>query len=162
MAVAARPEAPKPEPASEDDTPRASLEALSRLHQELAEQEAARIEKAATERRAEPVETPAEVVEARSLQLITAPEVVREVVEIHAEEPPKTSEDPRKPNYTTELFEISIKTFPPAKAALIAGEPFPSQIAPLLPRLKSLPVRLKVALAAGPDPALERPGPPQK
>ena len=149
VVIESRPETRKPEPASEDDTPRASLEALSRLHQEMAEQEAARIEEAEAERRAEPVETPAEVVEARSLQLIGAPEVVREVVEIQAEEAPKPSEDARKPNYTTELFEISIKTFPPAKAALIAGEPFPSQITPLLPHLKSLPLRPKVALATG-------------
>jgi hypothetical protein len=149
VVVQARPETRKPEPASEDDTPRASLEALSRLHQEMAEQEAARIEEAATERRADPLETPVEVVEARSLQLVAAPEVVRDVVEIQAEEAPRPSEDARKPNYTTELFEISIKTFPPAKAALIAGEPFPSQIAPLLPHLKSLPVRPKVALATG-------------
>src|ERR1700722_19782047 len=122
---AAEPVAPSEEASTEeeapteDNGPRASLEALSRLHQELVEQEAVH-----------EVAAPAEVVEATP-----------EIVELAAEEP--------KPKFISELFEFSLKTFPPAKAALIGGDAFPSNVAPLVPHLKVLPLRPKVALASG-------------
>src|SRR3984957_2883198 len=125
---AAEPVAPSEEgatedAATEDNGPRASLEALSRLHQELVEQEAVH-----------EVAAPAKVVEA-------TPEATPEIVELAAEEP--------KPKFISELFEFSLKTFPPAKAALIGGDAFPSNVAPLVPHLKVLPLRPKVALATG-------------
>jgi hypothetical protein len=139
------PEARAEETPAEDDGPRASLEALSRLHQELVEQEAVHIEDTTPQQPpAEPVEAPLEVVEAVAVQALDqpeAPQAAPEVVEIAAEEP--------KPKFATELFEIALKTFPPAKAALIGGDAYPSHIAPLLPHLKVLPLRPKVALATG-------------
>ncbi len=58
------------------------------------------------------------------------------------------AEEPRH-KFSTELFEIAIKTFQPAKPAPIGGEAFPSNAGPLLPNLKFLPLRPKVALATG-------------
>jgi hypothetical protein len=138
-------ETPTEEAPTDDDGPRASLEALSRLHQELVEQEAVQIEDATTTQPpAEPADAPVEVVEAVAVETLDQPEALpaaSEIVEISAEEP--------KPKFATELFEISLKTFPPAKAALIGGDAYPSHIAPLLPHLKVLPLRPKVALATG-------------
>ncbi|MGA2880138.1 MAG: hypothetical protein ABSG13_14420 [Bryobacteraceae bacterium] len=129
------------------DTPRASLEALSRLHQELVEQEAARVEEKAPELE----DTPVEVVKVVSVVVArpqTVPDEIAEagpaMVEIAVEQPEPAAQ---KPQLTTDLFELSIKTFPPAKAALIEGQAFPSHNAPLLPHLKSLPLRPKIALA---------------
>jgi hypothetical protein len=129
------------------DTPRASLEALSRLHQELVEQEAARVE----EKPPEPREVPVEVVRVVSVVVAQPQNVPEEVpaaasatVEIVVEQPEPAAP---KPQLASDLFELSIKTFPPAKPMLIAGEPFPSHNAPLLPHLKSLPLRPKIALA---------------
>jgi hypothetical protein len=117
---------------SVDNTPRASLEALSRLHQELVEKEAAT---APAEPPAEPVAPP--VAPARSEIVELAPEVVEPM----GEEPGG--------KFATDLFEIPIKLFPPAKPALIAGDAYPSHAAPLLPHLKFLPLRPKIAIATG-------------
>ena len=142
-------EAPNPEEAGEHDTPRASLQALSRLHQELAEEEARRTEEAApvgalTPEIVEsmPAAAPAQAMLGSGQGSTTA------VIEIAAEESGATTEE-TKPKYATELFEISIKTFAPAKPGLVGGEPLPSQTSPLLPQLKSLPLRPKMALATG-------------
>jgi hypothetical protein len=126
--------------ARQDDSPRASLEALTRLHQELVEQETTQ---------AEPVKAAVEIVEAVSVEVMDPPESIPdespeaepEAVEITAEE--------HRPRFATELFEISIKTFPPAKPAPIGGDALPSHVAPLLPQLKALPLRPKIALATG-------------
>jgi hypothetical protein len=147
---------------SNDDSPRASLEALSRLHHELVEQEAARIEEPPTESAPAPMEAAAEVVEAMPVQVIMPVEAVTsqnpapepQTVKIKAEEPTPAREalkptEAVRPKFTTELCDLSIRIFPPAKPALIAGEPFPSHIGPLMPHLKSLPLRPKVALAPG-------------
>jgi hypothetical protein len=138
-------EAPAEEAPTADDGPRASLEALSRLHQELVEQEAVHIEDVPPAAPpAEPAEAPVEVVAAVAVEAPDqreTPQAAAEIVELTAEE--------TKPKFATELFEISLKTFPPAKAALIGGDAYPSHIAPLLPHLKVLPLRPKVALATG-------------
>ncbi len=122
------------ESSSEGDGPRASLEALSRLHQELVEQEAARVQETVqpAEPLAEPIEVPVEVVDSL---------------------PDDSPQEESKPKFASELFDISIKTFPPAKPALIGGAPHPGNTAPLLPNLKFLPLRPKVALASGYVPA---------
>ncbi len=136
--------APIPEP---DSTPRASLEALSRLHQELAEQEAARKVAAPTEPSAEPItsipQATVEVVKAMPIKAIAAPAAAVE----------EKQEEALKPKYTIELSEISIRTFAPAKPAPMVGGPLPSHSAALLPHLRSLPLRPKVALAVGYVPA---------
>ena len=139
-------------PAAQADGPRASLEALSRLHQEIAEQEAAQAPQVV------PVEeaTPMEVAGAVAVEVVDRPDAVPdalpepphtglEIVEVTAEE--------SKPKFATDLFEISIKTFQPAKPVLIGGDAFPSNVAALLPHLKLLPLRPKVALATGYVPA---------
>jgi hypothetical protein len=134
--------------AAEDPSPRASLEALSRLHQELVEQEAAAAEAPVESVDAEPV---VEAGDAEAVEVIGLPETA-------AEEPDPAEEAP-KAKFTTELFEISVKTFPPAKPAVIGGDPVPGQTAPLLPHLKSLPLRPKVALASGYVPPSAAPAP---
>ena len=133
---------------SEDNTPRASLEALSRLHQELAEQEAARTDGGApTEPKAEPITSSphatVEVVRAMPIKAIAAPAAAVE----------EKQEEALQPKYTIELSEISLRTFAPAKPAPMAGGPLPSHSGPLLPHLRSLPLRPKVALAVGYVPA---------
>jgi hypothetical protein len=154
-----QPEMAVPEAPSNDYGPRSSLEALSRLHQELAEQEAARTAERSTASVAEIAEgMPLEVVAPAVIapaEAVTDPGLPAEpqMLEIQPEEPTpaeealKPAEETLRPNHSTELFEIAVRTFPPAKPALIAGEPFPSHIGPLLPHLKSLPLRPKVALA---------------
>jgi len=164
--------APETEPlnTAEDDSPRASLEALSRLHQELAEQEKTPTEEAPSGPPEEPIEAAqVEVVEAVPVE-VSAPEPVagegeeadRETAAISAEEAKPVEDTPKpaaealelfpeasKSKFATELFEISIRTFAPAKPALVGGDAVPSQVAPLLPHLKSLPLRPKIALAVG-------------
>jgi hypothetical protein len=145
-----------PEREAEDASPRASLEALSRLHQELVEQEAARTE---------PIEeAPVQVVPTEPVKVAPPPEAVTgENPEVEAPreeiapEQAQPQEEAAKPKYATELFEVPIRTFPPTKPALIGGDAFPSNTAPLLPHLKSLPLRPKVALANGYVPASNAP-----
>ena len=124
------------------DGPRASLKALSRLHQELVEQETALAPETLAEPPAEPGNVPVEVVDRASPvpeAIAETPVAGPEIVELTAEEP--------KPKLATDLFEISVKTFPPAKPVLVGGNAFPSNAGPLLPHLKFLPLRPKVALA---------------
>jgi hypothetical protein len=104
----------------EDDSPRASLEALSRLHQDLVQQE-----------EAAPEEPPA---------LVAEPVLVAEAA--------PNSGTPT-PGRATELLDIAIRMFPPAKPAPMQGASLASQSEPLLPHLKSLPLRPKVAVASG-------------
>jgi hypothetical protein len=109
----------------EDDSPRASLEALSRLHQDLTQEPA-------------PQRSPA---------------VVAEPVPAAEAEPPLGEPEPASgeptPRRATELLEIAIRMLPPAKPVPIEGAGLPSQSEPLLPHLKSLPLRPKVAVASG-------------
>jgi hypothetical protein len=155
----------------EHDTPRASLEALSRLHRELAEQEAAHVEPAPPEeeRSLEP-----EVVEVTAQPAVSAPDTVAEeirepkTIEIvadqsAAEEPiaeePTADQDTAKPKFTTELFQIPLRTFAPTKAAPVGAVPVPSSTSPLLPHMKALPLRPKVALASSYVPPSIAPAP---
>jgi hypothetical protein len=137
------PETEEPETTTEDNSPRASLDALSRLHQELAEHEATSLELKTQELPSEDAPAvdaaPLEVVQAAAVEVTAPPEP--EVVEAVAEAV--------KPKFITELFEVSIRTFPPAKPSLVGGDVLQSNVAPLLPHLNSLPLRPKVALAPG-------------
>ncbi len=132
------PSQPEAAEAGQDDSPRASLEALSRLHHELIEQEAARVPEAMETPSTEPAEAPVEIVEAAAIEPVSPPSAEAEMA----------AEEPRH-KFSTELFEIALKTFPPAKPSPIGGEAFPSNAGPLLPNLKFLPLRPKVALATG-------------
>ena len=139
--------------AAEDASPRASLEALSRLHQELREQELARsqpMEAAPAEEEVEDVieAVPVEVIAPPAPVADETPEATAETAEAAAEEI-DSPQEASKPRYATELFEIPIRTFAPGKAALAGGQAYPNQTAPLLPELKSLPLRPKVAVATG-------------
>ncbi len=112
----------------EEDSPRSSLEALSRLHQDLVQQEDA-----------EPMEAlpvTGVVIEDRDLPAGQTAD---------AEPPPGEP----TPGRATEFLDIPIRMFPPAKPAPIASVGLPSQSEPLLPHLKSLPLRPKVAVATG-------------
>jgi hypothetical protein len=136
-----------PSEAAEDDSPRASLEALSRLHQDLVHQEEVQEEQAAPAM-VEPELVAAELVEARAVPV--EPASVEE--ELPAGEP--------TPGRATDLLDVTIRMFPPAKPAPIAGVGLPGQTEPLLPNLKSLPLRPKMAIATGyvpPSAAAEQP-----
>ena len=145
---------------AESDTPRASLEALSRLHHELVQQETAR--EAITP--ADPPEAPVEDLSAVAVQVLDRPDAVPqdalleeaevpgdapEIVELAADEEAKHEAETSKARPAVDLFDISLKIFPPGKPALIGGDALPTNTAPLLPHLKSLPLRPKVALATG-------------
>jgi hypothetical protein len=129
---------PGPEKSAGDDRPRASLEALSRLHRELVEQEAAHAPRGNDTATADPPAEP------QTVEIAAAAEDLRS--EVEAPDPQAAASKPRP---MIELFEIPIKTFPPAKATLLEGLALPNNVAPLLPRLKLLPLRPKVALATG-------------
>ncbi len=119
----------EPEPVmAEDASPRASLEALSKLHQDLIHEEEAAPPEVVANAGEEPVPVVAQVVE-----------------------PPVSHETAAAPHArpATELVDLAIRIFPPAKPAPIAGAGLPSQSEPLLPHLKSLPLRPKVAVASG-------------
>jgi len=115
------------------DTPRSSLAALSRLHQELVEHDE--------------VTDAAEVIASPEPEPDAEPEAVAEIVEPEAQEI-EAGETP-KPKFTTDLFEIPIKTFQPGKAALMGGDLLTSDTPPLLPPMNSLPLRPRIALAHG-------------
>lgn len=136
----------------EDTTPSSSLEALSRLHQEMIEQQAEQAAPADPEEGAAPVENVA-----------AAPEVVAPppqdspgqepaagpvTIDIVADAPEQAEQESR-PAYSTDILDISLRIFPPSKGTPRAGELLPSPTAPLLPHLKALPLRPKVALARG-------------
>ncbi len=103
-----------------DDGPRSSLEALSRLHQDLVQQEEARAEEPPV-----PVAEPALVAE------------------------PEPQSGTPAPGRATELLDIAIRMFPPAKPVPLEGAGLVSESEPLLPHLKSLPLRPKMAVAHG-------------
>jgi hypothetical protein len=158
-----------PETTAEDNSPRASLDALSRLHQELAEHEATPLELPLELKAEEPpsedspaVEAaPPEVVQAATVEVTAPPEttldekpdadpeIVQAVAEVEALAEAEAVVEKAKPKFITELFEVSIRTFPPAKPSLLGGDVLQSNVAPLLPHLNSLPLRPKVALAPG-------------
>ncbi len=130
-------------------TPREALEALSRLHQDLAqEQDRAQLEAAS----AEPM---AAEVELREVELaepeMTGPRGIAAApsapaaatIDILAVPPP----DLPIPRSAHDLFTIPVKTFPPAKPALAVESSALLSLAPEMPRLKSLPLRPKVAKA---------------
>ncbi len=144
----------------EGGSPRASLQALARLHDEMAEEEEARWQPAEEPQVEAPqVEAPRLEVVRASAEEVMAPQAAngthaeagRQTIEIAVEpisaEPGGTAGEAAK--FVDELLEISIRTFPPAKAALWSGEACPGETAPLLPQLTSLPLRPKVALATG-------------
>jgi hypothetical protein len=118
----------EPEP-----TPRTALEALARLHQDLAGLEETAGVAAAT--------------------LVAEPPEEPEPVEVEAGGPEAASVDaaPEQPEpaprQAGELLEVAIKTLVPSKPSLMIGEAFASQPSAILPRLKALPLRPKVALA---------------
>jgi hypothetical protein len=110
-------------------TPRAALQALSKLHQDMRDREEA---------------TPPSPSAARAV------EAALEVTQAATEVPAKSTEDPTEPapREAGEMLAISLKSFAPPKtnpvfdatALLTLGHP-------LLPRLKALPLRPKVAPA---------------
>jgi hypothetical protein len=145
----------EPAAAVEDDSPRASLEALSRLHQDLIQEEQTR-QAAGETPAAEPVEVrtvdavalePVEVASAPTLSVAPQAIEIASVAVLDAVAEPVL--EPQKAAYSTDLFEIAIKTFPPPKPTPAGGDVLASQTGPLLPNLKSLPLRPKVALATG-------------
>ena len=110
-------------------TPRAALEALSKLHQDMRDREEA----------TPPSPPPAPAVEA-------APEITQAA----AEAPAKTTEEPTEPapREAGEMLAISLKSFAPPKAnPVMDANALLSHGHPLLPRLKALPLRPKVAPA---------------
>jgi hypothetical protein len=121
----------------EDRTPRAALEALSRLHQNM-------VAEAADESAAEPA-TPgqpsvSQTLESEAHEMVAAPDQ-----EIEASAPMEEQPIPRG---SSDLLTISLKSFPPQESTLaIRTDALSTQRQPVLPRLKALPLRPKVALA---------------
>lgn len=131
----------------EQRSPRESLQALARLHQELAEEQARQTEEA------QPA-GPVEVVKSVAAQVVEPPEPAPEpkqiaagprTIDITADEEEKSP----SPKVALELFEIPIKILAVGKPVLIPGEPHPTDTTALLPQLKSLPLRPRMALATG-------------
>jgi len=146
------------EAALEDDSPRASLEALARLHQDLVHQE--EIQKESSPEVAEPEPAAAEDRTAPPAEAVqVAAEVAEEVGPTTGEAAPPSGE--KTPGRATELLDVSIRLFPPAKPAPVAGVGLPSQSEVLLPNLKSLPLRPKMAVAAGYAPPSTTPAQPK-
>ena len=118
---------PADEP-SVDASPRAALEALSKLHEEMVEVEA------------RPAETP----------------VVREPVAVAPEEPLQRDTPPvpesapviqsPDPRPAADLLEISIKSFAPSKPSHRDIAALSGPLPVLIPRLTGLPLRVKMAL----------------
>jgi len=129
----------------ENDSPRASLEALTRLHHDLVQDDLVQQEEPAP-----PQESPA---------LVAEPVPVAEAEPLPGE-PEPAPEEPT-PRRATELLDIAIRMFPPAKPAPMSGAGLQSQSEPLLPQLKSLPLRPKVAVASGYAPPTTAPAQPQ-
>ncbi len=123
-------------------SPREVLDALSRLHQDLATQQ----EEAAVER---PVEPPA-----ADLELVAEPAGQNTIAAAPAEPSATTIDisaeavaEPPIPRSARELFKIPLKTFAPLKPALAIESNALVSLTPEMPRLKALPLRPKVAKA---------------
>jgi hypothetical protein len=122
-------------------SPREVLEALSKLHQDLAAQQ-----EEAEEQEAEPLAT--------DLELIAEPEVQTSIA-ARQEEPSTTTIDISAeladerpiPGSAHDLFEIPLKIFAPLKPALAVESNALVSLSPEMPRLKALPLRPKVAKA---------------
>ncbi len=136
--VQSQPVEAEPTEPVEDDSPRASLEALSRLHQDLVQEEEAPLDESAAL-----VAEPVAVIE--PVPVIELVPVIEPAPTTEAEAGSNTP----TPGRATELLDIAIRMFPPAKPAPMGGAGLPSQSEPLLPNLKSLPLRPKVAVAHG-------------
>jgi hypothetical protein len=132
----------------EDDSPRASLEALSRLHQDLTQE--ALVQDDLVQQ-----EEPAPVAEPAAQE---SPALVAEPVPVAEAEPPSEEPTPRR---ATELLDIAVRIFPPAKPVPVEGAGLLSRSEPLLPHLKSLPLRPKVAVASGYVPPSAAPAQPK-
>ncbi len=129
------------EPAAEpesDRTPRAALEALSRLHQNMvAEQTVAEPAK-----RESPVQTGPELVPVLAGAKVQEIEAVPIEASVLKDAPPI-------PSGSSDLLMIPLKTFPPSPSTLeVQADALTTTLQqPTLPRMKALPLRPKVALA---------------
>ncbi len=155
-AEAAREAASEPVEESKS-TPKESLEALAKLHEEMAEQETARQEQV------QPVEAAAEpaVIEA-SVPIVVEP-VAEEpvVVEPVAQEPvtvdaPAVETEPEasgeKEPRQADLRDMGLRIYAPPKPVPIDGSALVREAQALLPRLTALPLRPKVAFAPSQSP----------
>ena len=153
--------------AEPEATPRMALEALSRLHENLVQaeaREAGTAESATATLVAERPEVEPEVAvpevpeaAAREQEAAEAPQASPVAV---AEVKTAVVEAPvAGPGQVTELLEIALKTFGPAKPGPMSGEPLRTQTAALLPQWKMLPLRAKIAVASGYAPEARRSGP---
>ncbi len=131
-AAAAVPDEAAQEPAAEPGSPRAALEALSRLHHQIIEkQDTGQLPEFSFVPASVAVDTTA-VAEAAAVVVAAAPPVA----------------DQRIPHAAGEILAMPVKSFPPAKPSPMADTAaIVSLTQPLLPRLKTLPLRPKVAPA---------------
>ena len=122
-------------------SPREVLEALSKLHQDMAAQQEESIEPQA-EAVATDLELVSEPVEQNSIAARPA-EPVATTIDVSAE----PADEHPIPRSAHDLFEIPLKTFAPLKPALAVESTALLRLSPELPRLKGLPLRPKVAKA---------------
>jgi hypothetical protein len=149
--VPEKPEADEPEP---DRTPRAALEALSRLHQNMVAEQTVAESAAQPKPLAEPPVSLAEESEARETVavLVETPQQAIEASATEASAPvieaSVTVDDQPVPSGSSDLLTIPLKSFPPAKSTLaIETDALNTLQQPTLPRLKALPLRPKVGMA---------------
>jgi hypothetical protein len=122
-------------------SPREVLEALSKLHQDMAAQQEEIVEPQ-VEPVAADLELVSEPVEQNSIAARPA-EPVATTIDVSAE---PVDEHPI-PRSAHDLFEIPLKTFAPLKPALAVESKALVHLAPEMPRLKALPLRPKVTKA---------------
>jgi len=124
-------------------SPREALQALSKLHQDLVE------EQVNLSNNAPPAEVVAEP--PVELELLSAPEQIAAPPDAPSattiDISPEPVEERPIPGSAHDLFEIPVKTFAPAKPGLVVESTALISLQPEMPRLKGLPLRPKVAKA---------------
>jgi len=137
----------EPEP---DRTPRAALEALSRLHQNMVAEQTA--DESADESKSAAAIPVSQTVESEA----------HETVAVLAGAPGQEIEEQPIPSGSGDLLTIPLKSFPPSEITLpVQVDALTTLQQPTLPRMKALPLRPKVALApAGYTPQPKSPATP--
>ncbi len=142
-----------PEP---DRTPRAALEALSRLHQNMVAEQAA-------DQSADESKSPAAIPVSQTVES-EAHETVAVLVGAQGQDIEVSApvEGQSIPSGSNDLLAIPLKSFPPPEIALaVHADALLTLQQPTLPRMKALPLRPKVALApAGYTPQPKAPSTP--
>jgi hypothetical protein len=136
-----------PEPES-DRTPRAALEALSRLHQNMVAEQTLREPAKEQESLEQASISPQIESEEPELVPVLVGAEAQEIESPVAIEAPAANDAQPIPSGSSDLLEIPLKSFPPSASTLaVQTQALTTLQQPTLPRMKALPLRPKVALA---------------